>query len=453
MSSTQSNDLINNNLKEIVPSKTLSTNPNTQSTKEGEEEGVYVDHSKSNILPFIRYFYVPENLCLEELLRANGHHAWLTEVRLRKLYFLISFIQYAHSNSGQSGVKRNGFVRIYSSVLRKNVGKRIINGKAFYRLVIEVLRDIGVLEVNSRYSNAKTQRFPKSFRLGKAYWNQRTKIISFRQKKPGPLKDESRLSNEIQRFVHLNIRQLQIDENALETLLNSGTLDADRSILVRQNAELVRFGAINLRGGAKQRRITHCLTRCPREMRSCFLLKSHPLIEYDIPTCQPILLLALSGGLPNSELREYRDVLHSDIYTALTAHGDRERAKKEFLRFAFGSYKSKNQFGENFQERFPALSKRIREFESASPNRVTLSCYLQDLEAEICIYSVVRQCMGRSIFVVPVHDAFLVEPESFAFINSFVKTEFERRFNFALDLKQKNYDVRARDCSTLKAAA
>ncbi len=184
-------------------------------------------------------------------------------------------------------------------------------------------------------------------------------------------------------------------------------------------------------------------------MRSCFLLKSHPLIEYDIPTCQPVLLLALGDDLPSDELRDYKDILRSDIYTALTTHGDRERAKKEFLRFAFGSYKRKNQFGENFQERFPALSKRIREFGRLSPNGMTLSCYLQDLEAEICIYSVVRQCMERNIFVVPVHDAFLVEPESFAFINSVVNAEFERRFNFALDLKQKSHNAPTKECSTL----
>src|SRR5260370_24617421 len=167
MSLIQSNDLNNNNLEGIVSSKVISTNTNVQSTKGGEEEGVYVDHSKSNILPFIRYFYVPENLFLEDLLQTHRYHEWLKEGWLLKLYFIISFIQYAYSNSGQSGVKRNGFVRIYSTVLRKTVGKQIVNGKAFYKRASEVLRQSGVLEVNSRYSNAKTQRFPKSFRFGK----------------------------------------------------------------------------------------------------------------------------------------------------------------------------------------------------------------------------------------------------------------------------------------------
>src|SRR5438874_1978691 len=99
MDSVPSNDLINNNnLEGIVPSTITGTNTNVQSTKKGEPEGVYVAHPKSNILPFIRRFYVPENLFLENLLRENGYQAWLTDVRLCKLYFLISFIQYAYIN-------------------------------------------------------------------------------------------------------------------------------------------------------------------------------------------------------------------------------------------------------------------------------------------------------------------------------------------------------------------
>jgi hypothetical protein len=427
----QSNDVKNNDLRENTFNKVLSP-------KEGEPKGVYVDHPRPNIIPFIRYFYVPKNLCLEDFLKAKGYHQWLTAVRLCKLYRWISFIQYTYANSGQSGVKRNGFVTICSTTLRKILGKRIINGRAFYKLATDVLVDIGVLEVNERYaaSDAQRQGFPKSFRLARAYWNQPIKVISLREKTPGPLKDESRILNDIQYFVHSNIRQLKIDEEALGNLLQNGSLSAERTILVRESAEVLKRGAINLRGGAKQRRVYHCVSRSPREMRSFFHFKDRRLIEYDIPTCQAVLLLALADGVPATELEAYKATLRSDIYTELTTHGDRERAKKEFLRFAFGAYRKKNEFGETFQQRFPALSKRIRQF-GAEPNDMTLSCYLQDLEAEICIYTVVKRCMEQGVFVVPVHDSFIIKPESFEIVNSIVRAEFERRFNFPVELKPR----------------
>src|SRR5262245_2484996 len=129
-----SNDLIKNRVQESTSNKILRT-------KEGEPKGVYVDHSKANILPFIRYFYVPENLFLEDLLRIKAYEEWLREHWLQKLYLFISFIQYAYANSGQSGVKRNGFVGICSTTLRKILGKRIIKGRAFYKLATDVLVD------------------------------------------------------------------------------------------------------------------------------------------------------------------------------------------------------------------------------------------------------------------------------------------------------------------------
>src|SRR5262249_16682583 len=142
----------------------------------------------------------------------------------------------------------------------------------------------------------KKNGFPKSFRLAKHYWNQEPKIVSFRLKLPPAVKDESLITNEVQQFIHSNIKALVLDEHVLaDTLCNC--IDLKDEILVKRNAELFRRGAINVRGGRKQRRVTHRLTVCPREMRRAFRLKDEFLAEFDIPCCQPTLLLVLSDKI------------------------------------------------------------------------------------------------------------------------------------------------------------
>ena len=129
-------------------------------------------------------------------------------------------------------------------------------------------------------------------------------------------------------------------------------------------------------------------------------------------------------------------VLRGDIYTAL-GPPDGDKAKKQFLRFAFGRYNRENTFGRNFSKRFPERTKIIRSFPPKESGQQTLSCLLQDLEAESCIYSVVRQCMERGLFVVPVHDSFIIEPSSLEFVQRAVNDEFNRRFQFSVRLKKK----------------
>ena len=114
-----------------------------------------------------------------------------------------------------------------------------------------------------------------------------------------------------------------------------------------------------------------------------------------------------------------------------------ERAKRQFGRFAFGPYKRENRFGRNFSARFPTLAKVIRSFPRDASEGRTLNCLLQDFEAEICIYWVVKECMKQGIFVVPVHDSFVIKPQSFEIVNSIVRAEFERRFNFPVELKPR----------------
>lgn len=396
-------------------------------------ESVYVAQ-KQDVLPFIDTFHLPENLFLEALLRESDNEWWLRHGRLNKLRFIVSFIQFAYITGANGKIKRNGFVGIPSAVLRRCVGKGTVGKKAFYVAALELLAQLGVIEINPRYRNGLKdgKGFPKSFRLGPKYWNQRTKTVSDRVRMPLPARDASRIENEIQAFVHANIQRVSIDDEGLRRVLALPTLsEAHRARIAREVRDF-RRGKINLRAGVKQRRITHALSRCKRELRQALKCEGEFLCEFDVPSCQALLLLSVSGGVPTAEIANFKTFLLTDFYSRLTTHGDREKAKRQFYRFAFGSYKRANELGRNFMERFPNLAARVRGFEGS------LSAYLQDAEAEMCIYGVVKRCMEHGIFVVPIHDGFLLKAEASPAVNEFVKLELQRRFGFVVDLKPKN---------------
>lgn len=385
---------------------------------------------------YLNSFWIPRNLELDRLLVEHDLTEWCKPEHFRKLYLLISLIQHAYLDFDKRGLKRNSFVPIASKTLKEVIGEHRINGKCFYRIVISVLMKIGVIEENRKYRAAMDGKngFPKSFRFTKAYWNQPAERIQLRTPKPHKEKDRSVIKNEVQEFIHSNLKRLCLSDKILHEVLVHASDERRRQIWLHE--EKFREGAINLSGGKNQRRIAHCLTKCPREMRRAFVLNGRSLCEYDTPSCQPTLLLHFSNQIPAAEDLDYRAVLSGDFYTAL-GPPNRDKGKNQFLKFAFGQYQRENILGRNFTQRFPELTKIIRSFPPKESGKQTLSCLLQDLEAEICIYAVVRNCMEHGLFVVPVHDSFIVEPSSVQFVQNAVRAEFSRRFGFSMQLKRK----------------
>jgi hypothetical protein len=156
-------------------------------------------------------------------------------------------------------------------------------------------------------------------------------------------------------------------------------------------------------------------------------------------------------GITQEEEKDYREVLQQDIYLTL-GDGNRDRAKKEFLCFAFPHYSASgtsweqflelnqnNTFGRNFIARFPNIARKILFYEGS------LSCDMQNLEANICVYSVVRQLKQMGVFAISLHDGFLIKPEDYYIVNAFVVSEFKERLGYETYLKKKEKEINGRN--------
>jgi len=392
-----------------------------------------------SVLLNLNHYYCPSNLDLPALLAARNLHFWMQPKCIEGLYFIISYILYQYCN----GVKRCNHVNMSASLLNRRLGKSPqVKGKRFdlYKQAIGVLCELRIIHQNRsyRFGDDKSKNFTMSYALTPHYAYGDFKIISFKAKTPPA--DKSEIKNDIQGFILRNLRKLRLDESKLTNLLNS-ELPADTRLLIDRAADNMRKGKLNVRGGSKQRRVYHVLTQCPRELRAAVTLKGKDLVEVDIPSCQPVLLLSLCADIPRDEVERYKDILANDIYLAL-GDGNRQRAKNDFLPFAFRDYSGKSfadfaalnadsAFASNFIKDFPNIARAIHSFNGS------LSCYLQDLEAEICIYTVAADLMRRGVFAVPIHDGYLIEPKDYELVNVLVAGEILKRFNFNMALKVK----------------
>jgi len=179
----------------------------------------------------------------------------------------------------------------------------------------------------------------------------------------------------------------------------------------------------NLRGGKAQRRVTHTVSRCPKELRAFLSIAGDRLASVDIKSSQPVLLLSLYDDSSCEEAERFKEVLRSGIYGALSS-ADKETVKEQFGVFISPKYRRKNEFGENFGKRFPILTDRIRSFPAS------LAAHLQDLEAECVIYGLIPKLRERGIPFISIHDGGLCRPGDAETVAALLRVEVAARVGF-----------------------
>jgi hypothetical protein len=366
---------------------------------------------------------------LEYRLSQSGIVEWLPEVRLRKLLFLISLIAMAYIGEK---VKQNGFVNIPSSYLKKTIGKR------YYKRAVQILEMLGVIEINHRYAHAEDPKksFSKSYRFTDEFCNCRFRSLRLHQPRATTrkrnLKDNSIIRSELDLFIHANILRLAVDEDGFQSYRNRTEMPIERLFKCERYIDKVKAGKVDLKRGRTVNRIYHVVATMPKELRRFLSLcdSDSSLIEADFKSTFPVLLLSLYPNPNCAEAERLKAILSEGIY-ALFA-GNAIDVKRQFGRFAFGRYRRKNNFGENFSRALPELTCLIRNYPGS------LNAALQNLEAEIFIDSVLRYCMELEIFAVPIHDGFLIKETSFETVKRLVEDECQRRFRFSGELRRKS---------------
>jgi hypothetical protein len=132
-----------------------------------------------------------------------------------------------------------------------------------------------------------------------------------------------------------------------------------------------------------------------------------PLVEYDVKTCHPVLLLPLFTDA--EERQRYQDLIAADIYTEIgrtMGVADRDEVKLDFVRVVNPKWRNLEWLGERyvfryFQERFPRFTNDVLSI------RTDLALALQNFEADLMVQRLGAYCRTEGLFWIPQHDGWL----------------------------------------------
>ena len=177
--------------------------------------------------------------------------------------------------------------------------------------------------------------------------------------------------------------------------------------LIKDHCEHIIFKDFSLGYGRNCKRLFHRVIMMPNEGRRNLRHPFLPLVEYDLKTCHPYLLLTLFDDA--GERKKYQELIAADIYMEIgKAIGvpERERVKKAFLRVVntedkdLGWYKQEHVL-KFFEERFPVFTESVL----SVPTKFALA--MQNLEAELMVQRLGAYCRAEGLFWVPQHDGWI----------------------------------------------
>jgi len=315
-----------------------------------------------------------------------------------------------------------------------------------YRGLINQLRDWHIIEINEAYQNDAGKGFTKSYRLHPTAQAASKVKICFKKKVAQPLRDKSKLTDNVAAFVHENLRRLDVRPDLLPQS------DAIDDVDAEDWAERIHFQQFNVHYSSKAKRLYHAAISMPKIARRNLILKadaSVPLYEYDVKSCMPVILLGLIQD--PAERATLMALLDGDIYTAIATEcavtKDRADVKDDFLMFLNGGVR--NYVYTFFHQHLPVVAELVLKGKGAKNG---MAWYGQRVESEIMAQEVPRQLLqpvtapssinffplsltsrGNSpdgILYIPMHDGWLGVERDEQQIASVVRNEFHRRLGY-----------------------
>jgi len=161
-----------------------------------------------------------------------------------------------------------------------------------YRDFLNVLVGWKIIEINEAYQNDAGKGFTKSYRLHPTALAASKVKLDFKKKVVQPLRDKSELKDDVAKFVHDNLKRLDVRTDLLRQNNVIDEVDAE------DWAERIHFEAFNVHYSDKTKRLYHAAINMPKVARKNLILKadaSVPLYEYDVKSCTPVILLGLAN--------------------------------------------------------------------------------------------------------------------------------------------------------------
>jgi hypothetical protein len=274
-----------------------------------------------------------------------------------------------------------------------------------YKRYIEKLDEWGQLKVNPSYwaSHDEATAYPKSYRVPQPALAGGICSMSFGRKRfhaPQPINNAT---DEVSRYVLKCLWDLEVVKDDRFWLPE----DPIRRSRIKSHCEHIAFKDFGLTYGATCRRLFHRVVMMPSEGRPNLNHYCQPLVEYDVKTCHPVLLLPLFTDA--EERQRYQDLIAADIYTEIgrtMGVADRDEVKLDFVRVVNPKWRNLEWLGERyvfryFQERFPRFTNDVLSI------RTDLALALQNFEADLMVQRLGAYCRTEGLFWIPQHDGWL----------------------------------------------
>jgi len=203
---------------------------------------------------------------------------------------------------------------------------------------------------------------------------------------------------------------------------------AKRKSRIREHCEHIVAGDFSLHYGPKVKRLYHRVVLMPKEGR-CNLEYHRRLVEYDVQTCHPVLLLSLFSDA--DERKTYADMLVSDIYKRIGEDmgvSTRQQVKHDFQRIVNTGQKRLGWMLEQYPFKFYVY--HFPKFAKVLHQRTDLANFLQNFEARLMVQVLGNYCRSNGLFWIPMHDGFMSTQHDGELISAFAREVFFRAVNF-----------------------
>lgn len=301
-----------------------------------------------------------------------------------------------------------------------------------YRRYIQTMQEWDELELDLSYWAADDGTgYPMSYRVPQTQWDMGRCNVDFNRQRVRAPKPKNNPTDDVSQFALKNLMELDL---RCDLILPDSP---ERRSRIRAHCEHVAFKDFALTYGRECRRLFHRCVMMPSEGR-CNLVHPFGLVEYDVKSCHPVLLLPYFSD--PAEHRRYSKMLEGDIYGTIGQEigvPDRDVVKKDFLRVVNAGWKSPEWLGTKgvfrfFQERYPSFTK------STLSGRTDLALTLQNAEADLMVQRLGMFCREKDLFWIPQHDGWITTTFHEVEISREAKRIIEEAVHFSPELKREN---------------
>ena len=320
------------------------------------------------------------------------------------------------------------------SVLWKN---KLGTGYTAFILQLESWKELQV-DRQDFYSSKDKSGYPMPYAVPMSAMKTGTCLVDFERKRVRLPRPKNKPTDPVSEYALECLSKLKVAENLVYPPPKDPSKNADiRKASIKRHCEHIAGGDFSLHYGKKVGRLYHRVVLMPKEGRCNLSYCCCPMVEYDVRTCHPFLMLKLFTN-PDERTR-YAQMLSGDIYSTIGREmriDDRKQVKDDFQRVVNIGHKtadwmSKQYVFQFYQNHFPTFANQVLY------HRTDLASHLQNFEAILMVQKLGAFCREQNLFWVPMHDGFIARIDQGNAISGQALKLIEEAVGFAPQITSK----------------